>query len=159
MPVGGVTVGDVICFEVAYDNFVRDTVTGGAQLLVVQTSNATFNPAQANQQLGMVRLRAIEHGRPAVMASTVGVSAVVAADGEVREASRFNTPAVIVRELRLGTGTTLATRLGAVPEMNLAVMALLALGAAWRLRRSAGRVGGRAPYSGGAEHGADASKV
>ena len=157
VPVGGVTVGDVICFEVAYDDLVRDTVTGGAQLLVVQTNNATFNPAQANQQLAMVRLRAIEHGRPAVMASTVGVSAVVTTDGGVRDASGFNTPAVIVRELRLGTGTTLATRLGAVPEMVLAVAALLAVGAAWRLRRVARRA--RDPHSGGADHGPDASKA
>ena len=71
-----VTVGDVICFEVAYDGVVRDTVTGGAQLLVVQTNNATFNEAEARQQLAMVRLRAVEHGRDALMASTVGVSGV-----------------------------------------------------------------------------------
>ena len=56
-------IGDVICFEVAYDEVVRDTVTGGAQLLVVQTNNATFNEAEARQQLAMVRLRAVEHGR------------------------------------------------------------------------------------------------
>lgn len=135
IPVGGVTVGDVICFEIAYDGLVRETVTGGGQLLVVQTNNATFNPAQANQQLAMVRLRAIEHARPAVMASTVGISAVVATDGSVRDASGFNTAAVIVRELRLGDSTTLATRLGAAAEMLLAVTALLAVGVAWHLRR------------------------
>ena len=58
--------GDVICFEVAYDEVVRDTVTGGAQLLVVQTNNATFNEAEARQQMAMVRLRAVEHGRAGV---------------------------------------------------------------------------------------------
>ncbi len=63
MRVGPATVGDVICFEVAYDDIVRDTVTGGGQLLVVQTNNATFNDAEARQQLAMVRLRAVEHGR------------------------------------------------------------------------------------------------
>src|SRR5690606_9274638 len=68
--VGSVVLGDVICFEVAYDEVVRDTVTGGAQLLVVQTNNATFNVAEARQQLAMVRLRAVEHGRDALMAST-----------------------------------------------------------------------------------------
>src|ERR1051325_5022268 len=60
---GKATVGDVICFEVAYDGIVRDTVTGGAQLLTVQTNNADFNTAEARQQLAMVRLRAVEHGR------------------------------------------------------------------------------------------------
>ena len=49
---GPATVGDVICFEVAYDEVVRDTVTGGAQLLVVQTNNATFNEAEAAPAAG-----------------------------------------------------------------------------------------------------------
>jgi apolipoprotein N-acyltransferase len=56
---GTAVLGDVICFEVAYDGLVRDTVTGGAQLLVVQTNNATFDEAEALQQLAMVRLRAV----------------------------------------------------------------------------------------------------
>jgi apolipoprotein N-acyltransferase len=130
---GPVVLGDVICFEVAYDNLVRDTVTGGAQLLVVQTNNATFNVTEARQQLAMVRLRAIEHGRPALMASTVGISAFVAADGTVSDASGFNTRHVAVRRLRLGNSRTLATRLGVLPEL------LLSLGAAGALVIGAAR--------------------
>ena len=109
LPIGPATVGDVICFEVAYDEVVRDTVTGGAQLLVVQTNNATFNEAEARQQLAMVRLRAVEHGRPALMASTVGVSAFVDEAGNVHDATAFNAPAVIVRDVTLGTSRTMAT--------------------------------------------------
>ena len=45
-------------------------------MLAVQTNNATFDEAEARQQLAMVRLRAVEHGRDALMASTVGVSGV-----------------------------------------------------------------------------------
>jgi apolipoprotein N-acyltransferase len=128
--VGPVTVGDVICFEVAYDELVRDTVTGGAQLIAVQTNNATFDNAEATQQMAMVRLRAVEHGRPALMASTVGVSGFVGADGTVFDQTRFNTRAVLVRQLRLGEGSTLATRLGVWPEVGLAGLAVAALAAA-----------------------------
>ncbi|MFD0788351.1 apolipoprotein N-acyltransferase, partial [Micromonospora azadirachtae] len=106
---GAVPLGDVICFEVAYDEVVRDTVTGGAQLLVVQTNNATFDAAEARQQLAMVRLRAVEHGRPALMASTVGVSGFVAPDGRVSDATGFNTREVVVRQLVLADGRTPAT--------------------------------------------------
>ena len=102
--VGPATVGDVICFEVAYDGLVRDTVTGGAQLLAVQTNNATFDEAEARQQLAMVRLRAVEHGRDALMASTVGVSAFADADGGHPAGDGFNTGGVIAAELRLGVG-------------------------------------------------------
>ncbi|HEX6075878.1 MAG TPA: nitrilase-related carbon-nitrogen hydrolase, partial [Micromonosporaceae bacterium] len=142
--------GDVICFEVAYDNLVRDTVTRGAQLLVVQTNNATFNVTEARQQLAMVRLRAIEHGRPALMASTVGISAFVAADGTVSDASGFNTQYVAVRRLRLGDGRTLATRLGVLPELLLSLAAAAALGAGLVSRRSGAARSG----SGGAQRAA-----
>ncbi|WP_433554496.1 apolipoprotein N-acyltransferase [Micromonospora zamorensis] len=132
---GPAVLGDVICFEVAYDEVVRDTVTGGAQLLVVQTNNATFNVAEARQQMAMVRLRAVEHGRPALMASTVGVSGFVAPDGRVSDATGFNTREVVVRQVRLDDGRTLATRLGWWPEVALAALAAAALVGAAVLRR------------------------
>jgi apolipoprotein N-acyltransferase len=139
--VGPVTVGDVICFEVAYDNIPRDTVTGGAQLLVVQTNNATFNEAEARQQLAMVRLRAVEHGVPAVMASTVGVSAFVDSAGAVYDATRFNSPAVIERELTLRSTRTPATTLGELPELALVFVALGLLVAGAMMRRTKREVG------------------
>jgi apolipoprotein N-acyltransferase len=141
---GPVTVGDVICFEVAYDNIVRDTVTGGAQIITVQTNNATFNETEARQQMAMVRLRAVEHGRSALMASTVGVSGFVAATGEVHDATGFDVPAVIIRDVPLQTGRTIATRLGAAPELVLVVLAVAALVLAVRMGR-------RRPTSGSPE--------
>ncbi len=125
----------MICFEVAYDGLVRDTVTGGGQLVVVQTNNATFDRAEAGQQLAMVRLRAVEHGRDALMASTVGISGFVDASGGVHGATSFDTPAVVVRELHLTDRRTLATRLGSIPETVLVAVALAALAGAAVLRR------------------------
>lgn len=134
---GPARIGDVICFEVAYDGLVRETVDGGAGLLAVQTNNATFDVDEARQQLAMVRLRAVEHGRDSLMASTVGVSALVTADGQVRQSTKFFTPAVVVGQLHTSTTRTLATRLGAAPEAVLAALALAALVLAGIVRRSA----------------------
>lgn len=124
LTMGGARVGDVICYEVAYDNLVRDVVVGGAGLIAVQTNNATFNAAEAAQQLAMVRLRAVEHGRPALMASTVGISAFVGPDGRVLQSTRFDTAAVLVQQVRLGTTSTVATTLGAWPEFLIVGVAL-----------------------------------
>jgi apolipoprotein N-acyltransferase len=138
--VGPATVGDVICFEVAYDDIVRDTVTGGGQLIVTQTNNATFDDDEAGQQMAMVRLRAVEHGRDALMVSTVGRSGFVTTDGQVHAETGFNTPAAEVRAVHLSATRTLATRLGAGPEYLLLAVAFAALvGAAFlgRIRRSA----------------------
>ncbi|WP_433089679.1 apolipoprotein N-acyltransferase [Dactylosporangium sp. CA-052675] len=135
LTVGPATVGDVICFEVAYDGLVRDTVTGGGQILAVQTNNATFNESEARQQLAMVRLRAVEHGRDALMASTVGISAFAGHTGATSAETEFDKPAVILAELHLGTERTLATRLGAIPEYVIAALATALLAAAWIGRR------------------------
>jgi apolipoprotein N-acyltransferase len=132
---GGMSVGDVICFEVAYDDIVRDTVTGGAQVLAVQTNNATFDEAEARQQLAMVRLRAVEHGRESLMVSTVGVSAFVGTSGRVFAETGFNTAAVVVHDMRLGGARTLATRLGHWPEVVAVGLAVVALLCAAPLRR------------------------
>ncbi|GAB7036266.1 MULTISPECIES: apolipoprotein N-acyltransferase [Catenuloplanes] len=136
---GATVVGDVICFEIAYDGLVRDVVTGGAQILAVQTNNATFNTAEAEQQLAMVQLRAVEHGRDTLMASTVGVSAFVGADGHVQDQTVFNTAAVVVRDMTESTALTVATRLAYWPELVLTVLGLglLAGAAVLRTRRPA----------------------
>ena len=120
--------GDVICFEVAYDSLVRSSVHAGAQLLVVQTNNATFgHTAETYQQLAMTELRAVEHGRTALQVSTSGISAVVGPDGTVRQRSgALFTPDVIVASVPLRTSETLATRLGPIPEYVLSGLALVA---------------------------------
>jgi apolipoprotein N-acyltransferase len=140
LDVGPAKVGDVICFEVAYDALVRDTVTGGAELIVVQTNNATFDKsAESAQQLAMVRLRAVEHGRAAIMSSTSGVSATVAADGTVLDESGLFTQATFVRALRLGHHRTLATTLAGGPEAVLSLAGLIPLLAGvWLRRRTRG---------------------
>jgi apolipoprotein N-acyltransferase len=138
---GALTLGDVICFEVAYDGIVRDTVTGGAQVLAVQTNNATFNEAEARQQLAMVRLRAVEHGRESLMASTVGVSAFVGTAGEVQQSSGFNVASVMVRDMRLNGASTLATRLGHWPEVAAVGLTVLALAGVLPLRRRRRTIG------------------
>jgi apolipoprotein N-acyltransferase len=120
--------GDVICFEVAYDSLVRSSVHAGAQLIVVQTNNATFgHTAETYQQLAMTELRAVEHGRTALQVSTSGISAVIGPDGTVRQRSgALFTPDVIVATVPLRTSETPATRLGPIPEYVLSGLALIA---------------------------------
>ncbi|TDC74822.1 apolipoprotein N-acyltransferase [Streptomyces hainanensis] len=130
LDVGPARLGDVICFEVAYDGIIRDTVNDGARALVVQTNNATYgNTGQPEQQLAMSRLRAVEHGRAIVTAATSGISAVVAPDGRIEQRTEEFTRDVLTTELPLRDGRTVADRIGAAPEWILAGAGL----AAWAL--------------------------
>jgi len=127
---GRVRVGDVICFEVAYDNLVRDPVKQGATLIAVQTNNATFgHSAESVQQLAMSQLRAVETGRTVVHISTVGVSAIILPDGTVRQRSGSFTPDVLEADVPLRTSLTVATKVGVWPEAVLALLGFGLLGA------------------------------
>ncbi|MGW2375277.1 apolipoprotein N-acyltransferase [Kitasatospora sp. NPDC001683] len=141
MQLGPAKIGDVICFEVAYDEIVRDTVDSGARVLVVQTNNATYaKTGQPEQQLAMSRLRAVEHGRAVLIAATSGISAVIAPDGTVEQRTAELTRAELSATVPLRDGTTVADRVGAAPEWTLAIGGLLACGAAvlvGRRRKSA----------------------
>ncbi len=148
LDVGGTRVGDLICFEVVYDDLVHDVVDGGAGMLVVQTNNATFGYTdESAQQLALSRLRAVEYGRSVVVAATSGISAVVAPDGSVVRSSELFTPDVFVEDIARRTSTTLAQRLGAVPEWVLTAVGLGALAAVLRPRPRgrAAPLGGSAP--------------
>ena len=133
LDVGPVRLGDVICFEVAYDDLVRDVVTGGGRLIVVQTNNATFGRSgETEQQLAMGRLRAVEHGRTVLVAATSGISAVIAPDGDLVDDAPVFTREVMVHEVPVRDDRTLATRVGAAPEAALALLGLVGLGLARR---------------------------
>jgi apolipoprotein N-acyltransferase len=135
----GIPVGVATCYEVAFDRALSQSVRAGAQLIAVPTNNATFGDTEMTyQQLAMSRVRAVEHGRVVVVAATSGVSAIVAPDGSVQESSSLFVPATLVAEVPLRASTTLATRLGPIPEIVLCVGATLALAVALvRRRRSA----------------------
>ncbi|MEU8803445.1 apolipoprotein N-acyltransferase [Spirillospora sp. NPDC048819] len=135
MQLGPVTIGDVICFEVAYDKEVRDVARGN--LLVVQTNNATYGRTSLPpQQIAMSRLRAVEHGRTILVAATSGISAIVAPDGRMIDKSREFVPDIQVETVPARTATTLSDRLGAAPEWALAALGLGAIfAAAWTAAR------------------------
>ncbi|WP_018562425.1 MULTISPECIES: apolipoprotein N-acyltransferase [unclassified Streptomyces] len=136
LQIGPAKLGDVICFEVAYDGIVHDTVTAGARALVIQTNNATYGrTGQPEQQLAMSRLRAVEHGRAVVTAATSGITAVVAPDGRIEQQTEEFTRAVLSAQLPLRDDLTVADRVGSAPEWTLAMVGLLSWAAAIVLGR------------------------
>jgi apolipoprotein N-acyltransferase len=133
--VGQIKLGDVICYEVGFDDLVRSEVAAGANLLSVQSNDATFEregptTAESSQQLAMARIRAVEFDRTVVVASTTGYSAIVAPDGRLISRSAMWTQAELEARVPLLTYTTLAERLGAWPEWAIVAATGLALGLA-----------------------------
>ncbi|MGO9782274.1 MAG: apolipoprotein N-acyltransferase [Streptosporangiaceae bacterium] len=140
---GPVRLGDVICYEIGFDPLVRSEVTAGANLLAMQTNDADFEidgqTGESLQQLEMARIRAIESDRTVVVASTTGVSAIIAPDGRPITHSGFWQRAELEARVPLITHLTPADVVGAWPEYVIVALTVAALLAALTLRRKAGR--------------------
>ena len=84
LQLGPVAIGDVICYEVAYDGLVRSSVEDGAPGARRADEQRDLRPRpRARQQLAMTQVRAVEHGRAVLVASTSGISAFLEPDGRV----------------------------------------------------------------------------
>ncbi|WP_233517685.1 apolipoprotein N-acyltransferase [Geodermatophilus marinus] len=141
LDIGGTRIADVICFEVVDDGLVRDAVRAGAGMVVVQTNNATFGYTdESAQQVAAAQVRAVEFGRSVALASTSGISAVIAPDGSLVHASGLYTSAVFVEEIAQRDAATVAERVGAGPEWLLTALGagavLAAAGPALARRRA-----------------------
>jgi apolipoprotein N-acyltransferase len=140
LDLAGTPVGDVICFEVAYDGVVHDVVDGGAELLVVQTNNATYmDTGQIEQQFATARLRALETGRWVVVVATNGVSGIIAPDGTVVERAPVKETAVLESDVPLRDGLTPALRFSRWWELALLLVAAGAVSASLAQDRRARR--------------------
>lgn len=143
--INGVKVADAICFDIAYDDVVPRQVRNGAELVVVQTSNATFTgTSQLEQQFAITRARAAETGRAVVVASTNGITGIIAPDGEVVARAAVKETTYLVEEVPLSTDLTPAVRWAGVLHIAPVLLALLGLLGAW-LR-------GRQPGAGSSRH-------
>ncbi len=137
---GAIRLGDVICYEVGFDGLVRSEVTAGANLLAVQSNDATFEvdgqSGESTQQVAMARIQAITSNRAVVYASTTGESAIIAPDGAVLARTGLWQRAVLDTRVPLRSGLTLADRLAGWPEAVLTALTILALG--WAIARTVG---------------------
>ncbi len=142
-PIGKIRLGDVICYEVGFDNLVRSEVLAGANLLTVQTNDADFELdgqlGESLQQLAMARIDAITTGRAVAVASTTGLSAIIAPDGSILTKSKTWQRAILESRVPLRTELTPAVQAGEWPELGIIAFMLLALawaiGSGWRRRR------------------------
>ena len=139
--VGQIKLGSMICWEVGFDSIARSEVTAGANLLAMPSNDATYEregetTGETGQQLAMARIRAVEHDRSVVVASTTGYSAIIAPDGRLILRSGTWQQAELEARVPLITYPTLADRAGPWPEYVIVATTAAALAlAVWPLAR------------------------
>jgi apolipoprotein N-acyltransferase len=136
-----VLVGNTICFELAYDATVYETLTAGAQVSMVQSNNATYGgTGQIEQQFAITRARAMESRREIAVATTNSVSGFIDRDGRVVTRTAEFTADSRVVTMPLRTSLTPAVLVAPWLDRGLTLLAVLGcglalVGARWRRPR------------------------
>ena len=117
-----------ISWEIFFTNRGRDGVLHGGQILLNPTNGSSYWLTEVqSQQVASSRLRAIENGRWVLQAAPTGFSAIVTPSGQVVARTSISEQKVLER-----SGETIATRIGPMPVVILAVLLVLA---SWWLHR------------------------
>ncbi|MGF7120477.1 apolipoprotein N-acyltransferase [Rhodococcus sp. AG1013] len=124
MNAGGFRVGPLISFEETFPDMARAQARAGADMLVYQSSTATFQGSWAPAQLASFgALRAAESGRPVAAAALTGESAAFDARGRRLGSMPADEHGVLLVEVPVRTEDTLYYRLGNyVPGVCTAVV-------------------------------------
>lgn len=121
--------GVLVCYDLAFDSFAHDLATNGAQVVVVQSSNAMYQgTGQIDQQFAITRARAMELRREVLVVTTSGVSGLIEPDGSVAFAVGDHSSASGVVSLPVRTGVTPAAWLSGWVEAVAIAGLVLGLG-------------------------------
>ena len=128
----GASVGAFICYEAIFPSLVRRFPLGGAQVLFNLTNDGWYGTSAAPyQHYAMARFRAIENHRFLVRAANTGISAIIDPFGRELVRSDLMESRVLVGEVRAISELTFYTRYGDVFAWTAALIAAVALLAAF----------------------------
>jgi apolipoprotein N-acyltransferase len=136
LPAGGLAVGPLVCFESAFPDLARNLAADGADLVVVQTADTTFQGTWGlDQHASLAAVRAVESGRPVLQAALSGTSAAFDARGHRLAWAPGSWRGAAIVQLPLSRERTPYVRTGdVVPVACAAALAVGALVALWRRR-------------------------
>jgi apolipoprotein N-acyltransferase len=125
---GKLSLGPLVCFESAFPDLARNLASDGADLVVVQTADTTFQGSWGlDQHASLSAVRAVESGRPVLQAALSGTSAAFDARGRRLAWAPGDWRGAGVAELPLSAERTPYARVGDV--VPLACGIALAAGA------------------------------
>src|SRR5579884_1672259 len=128
--------GTVISFEVFFEDRGRSAIGAGGDLLIVPTNASSYATSQVPaQEVAAAQLQAWATGRDVLQAAPTGYSALIDSDGHILRRSTLGRRQVLTGVLSLRTGRTLFIRLGDLPVLAIAAVALVAAAVLDRLRR------------------------
>ncbi len=105
--------GALVCFDSIYEQLALDSVSDGADVLLIASNDSWFLDSKAiEQHLAQAQLRAIECGKPILRAASTGISAVITEEGELLSSIAPLTEGYAVEEITVPTSTSVYGRIG-----------------------------------------------
>jgi apolipoprotein N-acyltransferase len=152
LPAGDLTVGPLVCFESAFPDLARNLAATGAELVVIQTADTTFQDSWGpDQHASLAAVRAVEAGRPVLQAALSGTSAAFDARGRRRAWAPTSWRGAATVELALSAERTPYVRAGDVVPVACGLALVAGTVVAIRRRRlrrgGSGRRTGSTPRS------------
>ncbi len=132
--------GVLICYEIIFPNLTRQFAVQGAQFFVNLTNDAWFGRTSAPyQHLSMATLRAVENRRPIARAANTGISAFIAADGQIEQSSNLFTREILSANIKINHEFTFYTQYGDIFTYICLAACGLYLISIYRQRRHRGK--------------------
>jgi apolipoprotein N-acyltransferase len=116
--------GVQICYEIVFSGQVVDR-TNRPEFIFNPSTDAWFGSWGPPQHLAQARLRAIEEGLPVIRSTPTGISAVIDADGWVRQSLPPNQAGRIEAQLPKAKAPTLFARHGNILPLGFAALLIL----------------------------------
>ncbi|MDR1852389.1 MAG: apolipoprotein N-acyltransferase [Propionibacteriaceae bacterium] len=118
--------GILICYDVSFDSYVYDLGRYGADIAVVQSSNAMYQgTTQIEQQFAITRVRAAELRREILVVTTSGISGYIDSRGNVVEKITDSGGAHGVQTIPIRDSATPVLWLGPILEIAVSVISVL----------------------------------
>lgn len=131
-------IGPSICYESNFPSPLRKVTAGGAELLVVSTSDAAFKKTSLTiNHTRTAVFRAVENNRWVIHASNTGPSVIVSPKGRITRQAGFYERGILSGKVSYISHQTLFTRYGYRLPMLFALATLIMLGAeVWKIVRN-----------------------
>jgi apolipoprotein N-acyltransferase len=130
-----------ICYEIIFPDYVGQLIKQGANVIINPVSDGWFGNSRASYyHLALASLRSVEHRVAIVRAANTGVSAVIAASGEILNGTQTDlfTATALASELAIPSQRSVYSAWQGKVEKGFLLLALFGLVANryWRLRQS-----------------------
>ena len=132
---GNVSFSDLICYESSMPGIVREFVSKGSELLIIQANDAYLgNSYGPHQHFELARLRAIENRIPVLRSANTGISGVIRLDGTIQRKIGLDKQLVFKENIKIRKSGSIYTLYGDVFAVVCFLVTLLISGLSCKKR-------------------------